>query len=495
MINRFLQHFLIFTAIGSAASAQPGFVSGSVFLDNNANGIQDCDEPGIANIRVSNGREVTLTDSQGNYTLPVDGSTLIFPVKPAEYAYGSQSVPAFSLCRAGDEKCNFPLKRQKIRTQFTMLALGDPQIRGENPLRCFREDILDELLGQQADFGIVLGDVADNDLSVYEPYKILVGQLPFPLYHVFGNHDADRDAKDFVGSSRTFTRYLGPDYYSFDEGEVHFIVLNNVYYGLTNSQAEVREPYAGGLSEREFEWLVNDLKYVASEKLVVLLSHIPFVKEHCNKKHIERLFEILKGRKHLLAISGHLHETAHNSFGPESGWYGVSSFRNITVGATCGAWWTKPLDERGLPVATSMDGTPNGYFRFRFDGNRYSYHFVPANHREDFQMRIIWDGETLYANIFSASPDTRVSLEIGGYTVEMTHSVEPDPFIKKTLGLRSNFDDWTPRQKATSHLWKTALPANLPAGVYRATLHGTDSDGKQYTGHKLIILDRTHEAD
>lgn len=492
MIHRFLSLFLV--VIGLTVSAQPGSVSGTVFLDSNANGVQDCDEQGVANVRISNGREVVLTDIQGNYTLPMDGDALIFPVKPAEYAYTSQSVPAFCIGRAGDVDCNFPLKRQEIRNRFTMLALGDPQIRGENPLRCFREDILDELLGQQADFAVVLGDVADNDLLVYEPYKVLVAQLPFPLYHVFGNHDADRDAIDFVGSSQTFVRSFGPDYYSFDEGEVHFIVLNNVYYGLSNSQAEVREPYAGGLSEREFEWLVNDLEYVAEEKLVVLLSHIPFVKEHCNKEHIERLFGILKGRKYLLALSGHLHETAHNSFGPETGWHGVASLRNITVGAACGAWWTKPLDERGLPVATSMDGTPNGYFRFEFDGNHYDYNFVPANHREDFQMRITQDGETLYANIFSASPDTRVTLEIGGCTIEMCHSVERDPFIAETLHLRSNFDDWTPQQKTTSHLWKTTLPVDLPAGVYRATLRGTDSDGKRYTGHKLIILNRIHEA-
>ena len=45
-------------------------VKGIVFEDNNANGIKDIGEEGLANILVSNGLTVTVTDETGSYLLP-----------------------------------------------------------------------------------------------------------------------------------------------------------------------------------------------------------------------------------------------------------------------------------------------------------------------------------------------------------------------------------------------------------------------------------------
>ena len=69
----------------NAVQAQD-FAKGKVYLDANKNGKLDKNEQGIASVSVSNGREVTTTDKDGNYQLPVGNDNIIFVVKPTGYA-------------------------------------------------------------------------------------------------------------------------------------------------------------------------------------------------------------------------------------------------------------------------------------------------------------------------------------------------------------------------------------------------------------------------
>lgn len=52
-------------------AAAPEMAAGSVFHDLSRDGVRQDDEPGIANVIVSNGRDVTTTDAEGRYSLPV----------------------------------------------------------------------------------------------------------------------------------------------------------------------------------------------------------------------------------------------------------------------------------------------------------------------------------------------------------------------------------------------------------------------------------------
>ena len=128
------------------------------------------------------------------------------------------------------------------------------------------------------------------------------------------------------------------------------------------------------------------------------------------------------------------------------------------------------------------------YFKFSFIGNKYSYDFIPANHRTDFQMRIVYDEnkELLYTNVFSATVNAvvKVILEDGRELV-MENVKERDPFILSTYKQRYNYDNWQPKVEETQHLWKLPLP-DLGKGVHRLTIVVTDSDSKQYVGYKLI---------
>ena len=72
-------------ALAQTVKAQE-FAKGRVYSDINKNGKLDKNEKGIASVSVSNGREVVITDKNGNYQLPVGDDNIIFVVKPSGYA-------------------------------------------------------------------------------------------------------------------------------------------------------------------------------------------------------------------------------------------------------------------------------------------------------------------------------------------------------------------------------------------------------------------------
>ena len=76
----------------SAVGAEDQTVSGYVFHDQNANGMREPDEAGLAKVRVSNGRDVVETDQAGRYELPVSTDTVVFVIKPRGWM-----VPTLSL--------------------------------------------------------------------------------------------------------------------------------------------------------------------------------------------------------------------------------------------------------------------------------------------------------------------------------------------------------------------------------------------------------------
>ncbi len=59
--------------------------SGVAFEDANGNQRPDPDEPGRAGVLVSNGLEVTQTDADGGYRLPVSNGDVLFVTKPSGY--------------------------------------------------------------------------------------------------------------------------------------------------------------------------------------------------------------------------------------------------------------------------------------------------------------------------------------------------------------------------------------------------------------------------
>lgn len=457
-------------------------LEGYVFLDSNHNGIREQNERGISGVLVSNQKDFVKTDKNGHYEIERLKDKRIFIVKPADYK-------AHNYYLQNLDNADFPLYKSAIKNDFEMLAIGDPQMRCEESLDAFEEDIVQEMLGYNVDFAMILGDIADNDLSIYPRTKEMLSVLPYPIYPVFGNHDISYEAENTQQQAIGFLESWGPDYYSFNEGQVHFVVLNDILYEGWNQKENRRGNYFGGIGNEQYEWLKKDLSFVKNDKLIVLCLHIPLLEANAYPSEIKRIFSLIEPYPNVLLVSGHMHEVQNYFYAKDSFWSGKQKLQNLTVGAACGSWWCGPLDERGLPVSTCFDGAPNGYYKLSFKGTNYDYQLIPANHREDFQLRTTYydDNRSLYVNVFSATPEAKVTCTVNGQTHLLTRVMEIDPLIKDTYDQRFNYDDWHGNLRPSTHLWKCILP-NLENGTYAISIDVLDVDNKKYTGNKIIRI-------
>jgi hypothetical protein len=348
----------------------PQIATGVVYHDRNRNGKRDGGEEGVAGVRISNGREVVRTDAQGRYRITVEEGTSIFVIKPRGYmtVVNEQNLPRFyyhhqpkgsppqdfpGIAPTGDlpASIDFPLFRQDEPEQFRVVLFGDPQSRNQQEVDFLAHDIVEELIGTKAAFGVSLGDIAFDDLTIYPNQNREIALLGMPWYNVVGNHDLNFDAPDRTDSTETYKSVFGPTYYSFDYGPVHFVVLDDVAY---DGKGVVKKgTYHTELGARQLEFLKNDLALVPREQLVVLMMHIPILNRENADAHLkdrQAFYRIIENRPNLLSISAHTHFQEHLFIGREDGWNGAQPHHHFNHATVCGSWWRGMPDERGIPA-------------------------------------------------------------------------------------------------------------------------------------------------
>lgn len=488
--------------------------TGIVFEDLNQNGKRDAGEPGLAEVAVSNQKEVVKTDAKGRWTLPHDDDTIFFVIKPQGYVppVNEVQLPQFYYIHkpAGSakgtrykgleptgtlpESIDFPLvKTLDEPEKFQAIFFGDPQPSNIDQVDYIAHDVLPELIGTDAKFGVTLGDIMFDNLSLFEPSNANIALIGIPWYNVIGNHDLNFEAETDSESDETFHRYFGPQYYSFDYGAVHFIVLDDVDWG--HHPGKERKTYQGGLAPDQIAFVKNDLALVPEEKLVCLMMHIPLM-DVGNRAELYRLIE---KRPYTMSISGHTHWHAHFYIDESDGWKGEEPHHHIVNVTVSGSWWKGQKNEVGVPHATMRDGAPNGYSIITFDGAKHTLDFKAAGHPADYQMTIFAPDEIkaanaaktpVYVNLFNGSEKSVVKLKVkdrGGW-VEMEKVAEADPYY---VAMRQREMAANPNVKLnepvpSGHLWKLNLPAELRAGSHLLMIEGTDAYGRPHTSQRII---------
>ena len=331
-----------------------------MYLDTNANGVCDKGEQGLAQIPVSNGRDITLTDARGSYTLPLSEGQAAFPILPAEYtlSQGKALNAAFAQVYPDAKgRRNFGLKGRKVQRKFRLNAIGDIQVGNSMELNYLCQTLWPELMeADSACTNLFLGDLVNNNLALYKPIRQLIEALPSPSWTLPGNHDRDADTLRWR-QTRSYSATFGPPAYAFNQGDVHFIVLNNVY-------GDGARGYHGEIDRAQLDFIKADLQLVPKHKLVCIATHIPLATTR-NRNHV---LDLLAGRKQALALSGHLHRV-HRWLYSKPG----ISVHELGTGAACGFWWVGERGWDGVPSALQQGGTPRNYFVIDFDST--AYHF------------------------------------------------------------------------------------------------------------------------
>ncbi|MBV8448561.1 MAG: calcineurin-like phosphoesterase family protein [Hyphomicrobiales bacterium] len=531
----------------SASLAADGqTVTGIVFEDRSHAGRRQAGDKGIAGVLVSNGREIAKTDGEGRYTLPIEDGRVIFVIKPTGYAVplDENNLPRFFYIHQPEgspadlnlhfrgiaptgplpASVDFPLRKTDEASSFDVIMFTDPQPESDVEVSFIRDAVVNRVIGMKAAFGITTGDLMFDDLSLYNRYNRIIGQIGLPWYSIGGNHDLNFEARDRGFSRETFKRVFGPAYYAFEYGGAVFIMLDNVDY-LGGNAAKPRESgkYEGRFDEKQLGFVANLLKEVPTDKLVVACMHIPLrtylgpddpVVSTANAR---ALLELLSGRPNTVSFSGHTHTTEHHYFGAEDGFTGAGPHHHHVMTAVCGSWWSGPFDHCGIPVADSRDGTPNGFHVLSVAGNRYTTRFQPANEPNARQMRIMLDSEfhragkeiyrdfrmgqllgspiaqeNVYAtdvvvNLFDGGPRSMVEYLIGNRpAVQMARTVRPDPFVEEVYARNvATKKPWV-NAEPCSHLFVARLPGDLEAGTHCLKVRAVDEYGRTHDDNLIV---------
>ncbi len=264
-------------------AADTATVSGIVYENRSGALRRQMSDPSIAGVLVSNGRDVVKTDADGRYTLPIDEESVIFVIKPAGYAVpvDEEMLPRFyyihqpagspqdlnlryrGIDRTGQlpESVDFALTKTVEPQKFDVIVFADPQPESALEVDFIRDDVVNALIGSSAAFGMTIGDIMYDDLSLYPRLNRIIGQIGLPWYNIGGNHDLNYEAPSAKYSRETFKRIYGPPYYAFEYGGALFLMLDNVnYLGFDAAKPGGQGKYEGRFGQRQIDFIANVLK-------------------------------------------------------------------------------------------------------------------------------------------------------------------------------------------------------------------------------------------
>ena len=333
---------------------------------------------------VSDGNTVTTTDKDGVYQMNTAKAKYVFVSMPEDCQIDqTKSVPQFfktiSFATAKVIQRDFALKSKTVDDSFSLVALADLQVGTSNDLT-----LCEPLMTKIADYtktikgtvlGISLGDLSWNNTSVYDDYKRIVSKLNMPVFSVIGNHDHNEKT---IGNdslaAQEFRDAMGPTYYSANIGKWHLVVLDDVLY----SGASGRNDYTGKITDRQLEWLRNDLSHVSKDKSILVALHIPTLRRNSGTKlsNREDLYALIKDYHRVVILSGH----THNNFTTDI----ASNIREYTLGAVMGAYWNT-YNGQGI----CNDGSPRGFGVLTFKGGELvNEYYKGEEYPLDYQIKI-----------------------------------------------------------------------------------------------------------
>lgn len=275
-----MKRFTLFTlAVFYALSVSASSIAGYVFHDKNNNGIKDKGEEGIKGVAISDQFDVVQTNADGLYQLDAKGYGLVFISVPNGYKASKSYY--IKISDATNGAWDFPLTKISVPAEFKFIHASDTHLSETSLKRTQRLKALSDSL--KPEFVLVSGDLIKDALRVpeseavflYELYIRETKKFTMPVWSAVGNHEVfgiERQLslvskKNPLYGKKMFHHYLGPNYYSFNYGGIHFVALDNIdfedlwYYGHVDSV--------------QVAWLKKDLAAVPSTVPVVTFAHMP----------------------------------------------------------------------------------------------------------------------------------------------------------------------------------------------------------------------------
>ena len=376
-------------------------------IPSNVTGRVTCNGAGVPDVLVSDGIQIVKTDADGNYGMHSEKKWQnVFVIIPSGYEAPLDGVrPQFYKVLTEDvetpEQADFELLESSF-TDFRLLVLSDMHLANRGtPSDMEQFDKVAQFIGEQMDmapgkvFALTLGDHAWDMYWVSNHYNLTdylstinsyFGSKGVPFFFTMGNHDNEMEESGDVDKARAYIHTIAPTYYSFNLGDVHFIVLDDMDFTGVEAGKDNRSKYTKNFTADQLEWLRADLSHVDKSKLIVVSAHEPMAvpdglgwKEELNGADADKtaFLSIFDGYN-VEMMTGHTHSIFNRELSP--------TFHEHNYGAVCGTWWWSGHLTPGIHIG--QEGSPGGFGVFDFDGNTVTNQYYQAACKDrNYQFR------------------------------------------------------------------------------------------------------------
>ena len=276
--------------------------------------------------------------------------------------------------------------------RFTLLITADPQPRKFNwtldriayksldvcqDLYQELYDVASGISGRQV-YGICLGDIVHEDMSLYSNYVTALGTLGYPTYNIIGNHDNDYDVSSDDEAAEPYESYFGPRNYSFNIGGIHFVMLDNLIQGGYNND-KTYDAFDQGLTDAIWTWLQNDMAFVPTNTKIMVCAHSPMFKYQSGSERTNTAYHGgttskknggAYGYGDLFDKYGEVHAWAgHTHSGFNFVYSNSHRHKNIqvhTLARSTGELWTNEYLANGTPRGFTVVEVDNGSITWKF---------------------------------------------------------------------------------------------------------------------------------
>lgn len=493
---------------------------------------------GLSGVVVSDGIEVTRTDENGIYRLQSQKKHgYVFVSVPSGYEPLTDGVlprihRQLTASKETAERADFSLVPAEGQDNSTILVMGDIHLARRTEDRKQFKDFIDDVnaylptrAGRRI-YGLTLGDLAWNTYWKVNTYGFAeylqdINNIKgLTIWQTVGNHDHSIYYPGDFDTVREFKSLIAPTYYSFNIGQVHCIVMDDI--DCTKQQTAEKDSKGNACYKHEYDnrlvseivaWLAKDLQYVDKGTPLLIAMHAQLHGDDGNRHYwydqssYTELMALLKTYDQVQLFTGHSHVM-----------YNVDKLSTDHIfehnaGAVCGTWWWSGYETPGVNIG--KDGAPGGYTILDIDGKEFKWQYKGTGFPTDFQFRTydrncihltadtytvsatddnkkvfdsytsIWkeassDNE-VYINIWNWDPSWTVEVteEGGALTVERRTAGESDPlhliaYTAKRLNKNASLSFPT---DANKHLFKVRASSATSTLVIKVT----DRFGRVYT--------------
>ena len=247
---------------------------------------------GIANVAVSDGFDVVITNKNGGYRIDTDeGAHFVFITTPEGYSCKEDFYEKLPESLKDGHKVDFQLlKNPRSRDrEFTFISFTDTHLSKEAYVSHMINTIAAPInrLKPAPRFVVGTGDLTiKRGKEEFAASKAFTDALKVPFYGPPGNHDTYDDSMPW----RTYEEAYGPPYYAWQYGPYTFVCFAWTWNGTL---------------DRQLDWLEKILPAAARGRYVIFFSHSWdfFIR----KGKLDRILSILNKYDVKSAFEGHWH--------------------------------------------------------------------------------------------------------------------------------------------------------------------------------------------